>query len=57
MQQKINLKSIKMYVNNYVGMLKENNKILKYIHGEKFIKAPFIIYADIIIYQNLCLRK
>ena len=27
-------------------MPKEDNKILKYIHGEKSMKAPFIIYAD-----------
>ena len=28
-------------------MPNEDNKILKYNHGEKFIKAPFIIYADL----------
>ena len=28
-------------------MPKENNKIVKYIHGEKSIKVPFIIYADL----------
>ena len=27
-------------------MLKENNKILKYNHGES-MKVPFIIYADL----------
>ena len=27
-------------------MPKEDNKILKYNHGEKFMKASFIIYAD-----------
>ena len=27
-------------------MLKEDNKILKYNHGEKSIKFPFIIYAE-----------
>ena len=27
-------------------MPKENNKILKYSHGEKSMKAPFVIYAD-----------
>ena len=27
-------------------MSKEHNKILKYNHGEKFIKVPFIIYAE-----------
>ena len=25
----------------------EDNKILKYIHGEKSMKAPFIIYVDL----------
>ena len=28
-------------------MPKEDNKILKYNHGEKSIKVPFIIYADL----------
>ena len=28
-------------------MLNEDNKILKYNHGEKSMKAPFIIYADL----------
>ena len=28
-------------------MPKEDNKILKYIHGEKSTKPPFIIYADL----------
>ena len=27
-------------------MPKEDNEILKYSHGEKSIKAPFITYAD-----------
>ena len=31
----------------YVEMPKEDNKILKYNHGEKFMKAPFIIYTDL----------
>ena len=31
----------------YVDMLKEDNKILKYNHGEKSMKVPFIIYADL----------
>ena len=30
-----------------VEMPNENNKILKYNHGEKSMKAPFIIYADL----------
>ena len=28
-------------------MPQEHNKILKYNQGEKFMKAPFIIYADL----------
>ena len=28
-------------------MSKEDNKILKYNHGEKTMKVPFIIYADL----------
>ena len=31
----------------YVEMPKDDNKILKYNHGEKFMKVPFIIYADL----------
>ena len=31
----------------YVVMPKEDNKLLKYNHGEKSMKAPFIIYADL----------
>ena len=31
----------------YVEMPKEDNKILKDIHGEKPMEAPFIIYADL----------
>ena len=31
----------------YVEIPKEDNKILKYNHGEKFMKVPFIIYADV----------
>ena len=31
----------------YVKMPKENNKILKHNHGEKSMKAPFVIYADL----------
>ena len=30
-----------------VEMTSEDNKILKYNHGEKSMKAPFIIYADL----------
>ena len=28
-------------------MPKEDNKILKYNHGEKSMRAPFVIYADL----------
>ena len=28
-------------------MPNEDNKILKYKHGEKSMKVPFIIYADL----------
>ena len=28
-------------------MLNEDNKILKYNYGEKSLKVPFIIYADL----------
>ena len=31
----------------YVEMPNKNNNILKYIHGENFMKALFIIYADL----------
>ena len=29
-------------------MPENDNKMLKYNYGEKFIKVPFIIYADIL---------
>ena len=31
----------------YIEMPNKNNKMLKYIHGEKSMKNPFIIYADL----------
>ena len=31
----------------YVEMPDEDNKILKYNHGEKSMRVPFIIYADL----------
>ena len=31
----------------YVKMPKEDNKILKYKHGENFVKVLFIIYPDL----------
>ena len=49
-------------------MPNEDNKILKYNHGEKSMKVPFIIYADLecllekwihdkIILKNLTQKK
>ena len=31
----------------YVEMPNDNNKILKYNHGEKSMRAPFVMYADL----------
>ena len=31
----------------YCYVEEEDNKILKYIHGKKSMKAPFIIYIDL----------
>ena len=31
----------------YVEMPNEDNNIMKFNHGEKFMKVPFIIYADL----------
>ena len=31
----------------YVEIPNENSKTLKYNHGEKSVKAPFLIYADL----------
>ena len=49
--QEINLKSIKKVCENhdycYVEMPEKDNKILKYNQGEKSMKVPFIIYADL----------
>ena len=28
-------------------MTEKDNKILKYNHGEKLMKVPFVIYADL----------
>ena len=35
----------KKYDYCYVEMLSEDNKTLKYTHGEKSMKVPFIFYA------------
>ena len=49
--QKTNLKNIKKVCENhdycYVEMPEEDNKILKYNQGEKYMKVSFIIYADL----------
>ena len=37
----------------YVKMPKEDNKLLKYKHGENFVKVLFIIYPDL----ESCLKK
>ena len=46
-----NLKKHKKVCENhdycYVEMPKENNKILKYNQGDKYMKVPFIFYADL----------
>ena len=36
-----------MICESHVEMPNEDNKIIKYIQGEKSIKSPFIIYADL----------
>ena len=44
----MSLESIIIYVEiMIIVMSKEETKILKYNHGEKSMKVPFIIYADI----------
>ena len=35
-------------------MLNEGNKILKHNHGEKSLKALFMIYADLLEKMHLC---
>ena len=37
----------KDHVYCYIEIPKKDNKILKHNHGEKFMKAPFIVYADL----------
>ena len=44
-KEKLKKKSIKKYV-RIVIMPEEDNKILKYNHGEKSIRVPFVIYPD-----------
>ena len=37
-------------------MPNEDNKTLKYNHGEKTLKAPFMIYADLECLLEKCVR-
>ena len=37
----------------YVETPKENNEKLKYSHGEKSMKVPFIIYADMSLLEKM----
>ena len=34
----------------YLKMPKKDEKILKYNHGEKSLKVPFVIYADLRVF-------
>ena len=43
--QKIDLRNIKNHDYCNIEMLKEGNKILKYINAEKTTQFPFIVYA------------
>ena len=38
----------------YVEMSDEDNNILKYNHGEKSMRAPFVIYADLLEKMYSC---
>ena len=50
LEQKIKIKKHENVCKNhdycYIEMPTEDNKILKYNHGEKSMKAPFVTYAD-----------
>ena len=37
----------KRKLRNHKNFYEENNKTVKYNHGEKSMKAPFVIYADL----------
>ena len=41
------LKKHKKVCKNHDYCYEEDNKILKYNHGEKSMRAPFVIYADL----------
>ena len=51
-----------MFIENhdycYVEMPEEDNKILKYNHGEKSLGAPFVIYADLdSLFENMSIMS
>ena len=37
----------KRKLRDHKNFYEENNKTVKYNHGEKSMKAPFVIYADL----------
>ena len=37
----------------YVEMPEKDNKIIKYNYGEKYMKVPFVIYADISLLEKM----
>ena len=41
----------------HLTMPDEDNKILKYVSGEKSLKVPFIIYADFVMTYLWCLLR
>ena len=41
----------------YVEMSEKGNKILKYNHGEKSMKVPFIVYADLYTIAIIILKS
>ena len=45
--QKKNSKNMKKHVNCFVEIPNDDEKILKYNYGEKSLKLPAIIYADL----------
>ena len=46
--QEINLKNIKWYVKVMIITIQKGlKKIIKYNHGEKSLKMPFVFYAEL----------
>ena len=35
----------------------QDNEILKYVSGEKSLKVPFVVYADLILTNHTLKRK